>query len=147
MSLNSHLTQESVQEVCYIIGSMYHIILNMRIVLLRNAFCNIWFLLFPNKFQFVFFIVILFCCIICSLGLVLFEQEYRKIIFCSSQISWASPSLLAKMHWAIYLFVAIWTILCFRDYICLYFEHSEIMDLINNSIRWFALWWKGAILC
>ena len=24
-------------------------------------------------------------------------------------------------------------------YICLYFEHSEIIDLINNSIRWFAL--------
>ena len=114
ISLNSHLTQESVQEVCYIIGSMYHIILNMRIVLLRNAFCNIWFLLFPNKFQFVFFIVILFCCIICSLGLVLFELDYWKIIFCSSQISWASPSLPAKMHWAIYVFVAIWTILCFE---------------------------------
>ena len=121
ISLNSHLTQESVQEVCYIIGSMYHIILNMRIVLLRNAFCNIWFLLFPNKFQFVFFIVILFYCIICSLGLVLFELDYWKLFF-----------VLLKLVEQVHLFL----LKCTRQFMCLLqFELFYVLETILFLIR------------
>ena len=121
ISLNSHLTQESVQKVCYIIGSMYHIILNMRIVLLRNAFCNIWFLLFPNKFQFVFFIVILFYCIICSLGLVLFELDYWKLFF-----------VLLKLVEQVHLFL----LKCTGQFMCLsQFELFYVLRLYLSLIR------------